>query len=73
MLCQSSLLPDKTALGCLFLSMKMAAFVDKSRKMCVSSIKKGVFMDENGKMSLPSIKRAVFMDEVRDICYICMI
>ena len=39
--------------------------MDKSRKMCVSSIKKGVFMDGNGKMSTLSIKRGVFMDGSR--------
>ena len=53
--------------------MKMVAFVDKSRKMCVSSIKKGVFVDKTIKISLPSMKMAVFVDRVRDICYICMI
>ena len=45
--------------------MKMAAFVDKSRKMCVSSIKKGVFVDKAIKISLLSMKRTIFVDESR--------
>ena len=41
----SSLLPDKTALDCLFLSMKTAVFVDGNGKMGVSSMKRAVFVD----------------------------